>query len=70
MSDTIVALSSGQPPAAIGVIRVSGADAFATAAALAGTLPDARRAGLRALRDADGAMLDRARKRQHQRPVE
>ena len=60
LSDTIVALSSGQPPAAIGVIRVSGADAFATAAALAGTLPEARRAGLRALRNADGAMLDRA----------
>ncbi|WP_245739089.1 tRNA uridine-5-carboxymethylaminomethyl(34) synthesis GTPase MnmE [Sphingomonas rubra] len=60
MTDTIVALSSGRPPAAIGVIRVSGPAALVAAATLAGTLPPPRIAGLRALRDANGAMLDRA----------
>lgn len=58
--DTIIALSSGRPPAAIAVLRISGPDAFAAAAALAGTLPAPRQAALRALRDADGALLDRA----------
>lgn len=58
--DTIFAVSSGHPPAAIAVIRISGAGALTAAAALAGTLPPARRAGLRALRDGDGALLDRA----------
>lgn len=60
MSDTIFAVSSGQPPAAIAVIRVSGPAALAAAEALAGTLPLARTAGLRALRGDDGALLDRA----------
>jgi tRNA modification GTPase len=59
--DTIFAVSSGQPPAAIAVLRVSGPQARAAAEALAGTLPPPRRAGVRALRDpADGALLDRA----------
>lgn len=58
--DTIVALSSGRPPAAIAVIRVSGPEAPSAATALAGTLPEPRRAALRALRDGDGALLDRA----------
>lgn len=60
MNDTIVALSSGRPPAAIGVIRVSGPHALAAAAGIAGSLPEPRRVGLRGLRDATGAMLDRA----------
>lgn len=60
MNDTIVALSSGRPPAAIGVIRVSGPRALAAAAGIAGSLPEPRRVGLRGLRDATGAMLDRA----------
>lgn len=59
MDDTIVALSSGPPPAAIGVIRLSGPHAIAAATAVAGSLPDARRAGLRALRH-DGRLIDRA----------
>ncbi|MBW6528021.1 tRNA uridine-5-carboxymethylaminomethyl(34) synthesis GTPase MnmE [Sphingomonas sp. RHCKR7] len=59
-ADTIYALSSGSPPAAIAVVRVSGPDAMAAAAALAGRLPLPRRAGLRTLRGADGAPLDRA----------
>lgn len=58
--DTIVALSSGRPPAAIAIIRISGPQAFAAARTIAGSLPDARRAALRTLRGPDGAILDRA----------
>lgn len=58
--DTIVALSSGRPPAAIAIIRISGPQALASARAIAGSLPEARRAGLRTLRGPDGAILDRA----------
>ncbi len=58
--DTIFALSSGRPPAAIGVVRISGPAAFATVRAMAGTLPPPRRAALRTLRDAGGEVLDRA----------
>lgn len=58
---TIVAVSSGAPPAAIGIIRVSGSRAFTAATALCGTLPDARSARVRALHDpADGNLLDLA----------
>jgi tRNA modification GTPase len=57
---TIYALSSGSPPAAIAVMRVSGPDAISAAASLAGTLPPPRHAGLRTLRDASGAPLDHA----------
>lgn len=60
MSDTIFALSSGAAPAGIGVIRVSGAHAFAAVARIAGSVPPARTARVRALRDAQGALLDRA----------
>ena len=60
MSDTIFALSSGAAPAGIGVIRISGPHAFAAVARIAGSVPPARTARLRALRDADGALLDRA----------
>lgn len=58
--DTIFALSSGAPPAAIAVLRVSGPGAGAALGALAGALPEPRHAALRSLRDADGALLDRA----------
>lgn len=58
--DTIVALSSGRPPAAIAVVRVSGPGALEAATSVAGRLPEPRRAGLRALRDGAGALLDRA----------
>lgn len=58
--ETIVAVSSGRPPAAIAVIRVSGADALAAAEVLAGPLPPAREARVRPLRGPDGALLDRA----------
>ncbi len=58
--DTIFALSSGAAPAGIGVIRISGPDAFEAVARIAGPLPPPRTAGLRALRDDDGQLLDRA----------
>lgn len=59
--DTIFALSSGSPPAAISIIRLSGDNAFAIAAALCGSLPPPRKAGLRRLVDpVSGDMLDEA----------
>jgi len=57
--DTIVALSSGRLPAAIAVIRTSGPAALAVARAMAGKAPAPRRASLRDLRGADGALIDR-----------
>ncbi len=59
-ADTIFALSSGSPPAAIAVVRLSGPEAGAALVALGGSLPPARTARLRTLRDAGGAVLDRA----------
>lgn len=58
--DTIVAHSSGRPPAAIAIIRLSGPQAHAAATALAGPLPKPRVAGLRKLRDGAGEVLDEA----------
>jgi tRNA modification GTPase len=58
--DTIFALSSGRPPAAIAVIRISGPDAHEAGIALAGALPEARHAAVRELRDSRGELLDRA----------
>lgn len=55
---TIVALSSGRPPAAIGVVRISGPVAFAAATALVGPLPAPRHASVRIARN-KGAPLDR-----------
>lgn len=57
MSDTIFAVSSGSLPAGIAVVRISGPNAFAAVATLAGTLPEPRRASLRALRHG-GEVLD------------
>lgn len=59
MNDTIFALSSGQPPAAIAVMRISGPAAFDAVRRLAGNLPPPRHASLRSLRDGD-RLLDRA----------
>ena len=59
-TDTIYALSSGHPPAAVSVIRVSGTRAHDAGRALAGPLPDARHAALRTLRSIDGGVLDDA----------
>lgn len=60
MTDTIFALSSGAPPAAIAVIRVSGPHAMPVAEALSGPLPSPRRAALRHVRSAEGEVLDEA----------
>ncbi len=60
MTDTIFALSSGAPPAAIAVIRLSGAQAGPTLERLVGELPSPRRASYAALRNAGGELLDRA----------
>lgn len=58
--DTIFAVASGQPPAAIAVMRVSGPHALTVATALTGSLPPARNAALRAIRDpVTGGLLDR-----------
>lgn len=57
---TIFALSSGAPPAGVGVIRVSGPQAGAALLALAGRVPAPRRASLAKLRDGTGAVLDEA----------
>lgn len=57
-SDTIFALSSGRPPAAVSIIRVTGPKALAAGELLAGSLPRPRRASLRALRDPQGQLLD------------
>lgn len=59
--DTIYALSSGAPPAAVAIIRISGAGAGVALTALCGALPRPRMAALRALHDPDSsALLDRA----------
>jgi tRNA modification GTPase len=60
MTDTIFALSSGAPPAAIAVVRISGPAAGDALAALGGELPPARRAVARTLRDPAGELLDQA----------
>jgi tRNA modification GTPase len=59
-ADTIFALSSGAPPAAIAIIRISGPIAFKAVQTLAGRLPAPRHASLVKLRDAGGMLLDEA----------
>jgi tRNA modification GTPase len=57
--DTIFALSSGRPPAAIAVIRISGPQAGAALGKLIGRVPEPRRATLARVRDpASGDLLD------------
>lgn len=60
MTDTIFALSSGAPPAAIAVVRISGPAAAETLRSLSGRLPVERRAVTATLRDPAGNLLDRA----------
>jgi len=55
--DTIFALSSGMPPAGIGIIRITGPQASAAVEALAGDLPPPRYAARRRLTSTAG-MLD------------
>ena len=59
--DTIFALSSGRPPAAIAIIRISGPRAHAAAQAHAGELPGPRTVAVRELRDPESReLLDEA----------
>jgi tRNA modification GTPase len=61
MADTIFALSSGQPPAAISVVRVSGLQAHAAGVRLATKLPEQRTAAVRELRHPiSGELIDQA----------
>ena len=59
LNDTIYALSSGPPPAAIALVRISGPDADRALETLAGRLPEPRVASLSELRWA-GELLDQA----------
>src|ERR1700694_1521675 len=59
-SETIFALSSGRPPAAIAVVRVSGPRAGDALTALAGRIPAPRQAMLARLRDSNGEPIDDA----------
>ncbi len=59
--DTIFALSSGAPPAAIAIVRISGPKAFDIVRALAGRVPAPRQASLCTLRaPVSGELLDQA----------
>lgn len=59
--ETIFALSSGSPPAAIAIVRVSGPASAEAVRALAGRLPEPRRASAATLRHPQsGEVLDRA----------
>lgn len=59
--DTIFALSSGQPPAAIGILRISGPGAGKALSSLAGSLPQPRVAMLSDITDTvSGELLDAA----------
>src|SRR5579884_591813 len=59
--DTIFALSSGRPPAAVAVVRISGPRAGAALAALTGKLPAPRQAALVRVRDPQsGEAIDQA----------
>ena len=58
---TIFALSSGRPPAAISVIRISGPKAHEVGRLIAGDLPEPRMASVRELRNpASGELIDEA----------
>ena len=61
MDATIYALSTGRPPAAIAIVRVSGAGAHEAARRIGGDLPPARQAVLRRLSDpSTGELIDEA----------
>jgi tRNA modification GTPase len=57
---TIFALSSGRPPAAISIVRLSGPQAGTVLTALAGKVPAARMATRASLRDGHGQPIDDA----------
>jgi tRNA modification GTPase len=60
-TDTIFALSSGRPPAAIAVVRISGPQSRLALEALTGRVPEPRKAALVKVRDPlTGAAIDQA----------
>jgi tRNA modification GTPase len=58
--ETIYALSSGRPPAAIAVVRISGPRAGDALNALIGRIPDPRKASLARIRGRNGEIVDQA----------
>ena len=58
--DTIYAISTAPGRAAIAVVRISGPDAGAALRAIAGKLPDPRKAALRKIKDHAGGEIDQA----------
>lgn len=56
--DTIAAVATAPGQAGIGVVRISGPEAAAVSAALAGAMPAPRMASLREFRDAGGELID------------
>src|SRR5262249_58527137 len=59
-TDTIFALSSGRPPAAVAVVRISGPHARLALETMIGKVPEPRRAALARVRAADGTSIDSA----------
>lgn len=57
-TDTIFALSSGRPPAAIAVVRLSGPSARFGLETLVGWVPEPRRAAFAKIRDHTGEIID------------
>lgn len=57
-TDTIAAIATPAGRGAVGILRLSGPQAFAVATAIAGALPPPRTAALRKFRDATGGMVD------------
>ncbi len=56
--DTIAAIATAPGQGGVGVIRVSGPEAFQVSLPLLGSLPPPRQAALRSFRDSAGAVLD------------
>ncbi|MCB1516241.1 MAG: tRNA uridine-5-carboxymethylaminomethyl(34) synthesis GTPase MnmE [Hyphomicrobiaceae bacterium] len=59
-AETIVALSSGVLPSGVAIVRVSGPKAGFALKQLCGSVPEPRRATLRAVRAAGGELIDQA----------
>ncbi len=56
--DTIVAIATAAGQGAVGIVRLSGPDAFSIAEKMAGPLPPASQASLRSIRDSDHQVCD------------
>ncbi len=60
MTETIVAIATAAGPGAVGIVRLSGPQAFDIAEKMCGKLPAPRQARLRNIRDAKGQECDQA----------